>query len=86
MFEVPHFRRQTPVLPQWSGSTDLPFVEPDVEIEDTACTMIFKPDAPRSTPEAAPEAHARSPAHASATTTPCSVSPNNSSTKGSLDE
>ena len=75
-FEVPCIQMQTPVLPRHSDSTDLLFVEPDDEIEDTVGALIFKPDAPRSTPEAAPEARAMSPAPASASTIPCSVSSN----------
>jgi hypothetical protein len=48
MFEVPRIRRQTPVLPQRSASTDLLFVEPGDEIEDTIGSLVYKPLAPRS--------------------------------------
>ena len=44
LLEVPRIRRQTPVLPQRSDSTDLLFVGHDDEIEDTAGTLIYKPD------------------------------------------
>jgi hypothetical protein len=87
MFEVPRIRRQTPVLPQCSASTDLLFVEPDDVLEDTTCTLIFKPDAPRAaTPEADSKAHAASPTTASASTIARSASPNSSSSVDSSDE
>jgi hypothetical protein len=55
LFEVPRIQRQTPVLHERSASTDLLFVEPDDDLEDTAGTFIYKPDAPRNaTPEADP--------------------------------
>ena len=87
LFEVPRIRRQTPVLPQRSASTDLLFVEPDDDLEDTAGTFIYKPDSPRNaTSEADPEAHAATPA--SASTIVCSTSPSsaNSDSEDSSDE
>src|SRR5215216_6776218 len=82
LFEVPCNRRQTPVLPQCSASTDLLFVEPDDILEDIAGTLIFKPDAPSSaTPEANPEAKAASPNPASASTIARSASPNSSNSE-----
>jgi hypothetical protein len=41
---VPRIRRQTPLLPQRSASTNLLFVRHDDEIADTAGTLIYKPD------------------------------------------
>jgi hypothetical protein len=87
LFEVPRIRRQTPVLPQRSTSTDLLFVEPDDELEDTAGTFIYKPDEPRAaTPEADPEAHAATPTPASASTIARSASSNSLRTEDSSDE
>jgi hypothetical protein len=59
---VPRVRRQTPVLPQHSASTDLLFVGHDDEISDTACSLIYKPDVHRTKPS---RAHAATPAFAS---------------------
>jgi hypothetical protein len=62
LIAVPRVRRQTPVLPQRSASTDLLFVEPDDEISDTAGTLIYKPDVHRTKSS---RAHAATPASAS---------------------
>ena len=68
------------MLHERSTSTDLLFVEPDDDLEDTAGTFIYKPDAPRNaTPEADPEPHAASPTPTSASTIARSVLPNSSS-------
>ena len=82
MFEVPRIRRQTPVLPQHFDSTDLLFVEPDDEIEDTVGTIIYKPAAPSSPADEADPAHSAR----SALTIPASDSANSSSSKESSDE
>nr|XP_045086317.1 uncharacterized protein LOC123494495 [Aegilops tauschii subsp. strangulata] len=51
--------KENSCAPQRSASTDLLFVEPDDEFEDTAGTLIYKPDAPRTV---CSEAHAATPA------------------------
>jgi hypothetical protein len=53
LLEVQRIRRQTPVLPQHSASTDLLFVNHDDEIADTASTRIYKPDVHPSKPSKA---------------------------------
>ena len=50
LLAVSHIRRQTPVLPQRSASTDMLFVNHDDEITDTTDTRIYKPDAHPSKP------------------------------------
>ena len=59
---VLRIRRQTPVLPQCSTSTDLLFVGHDDEIEDTAGTLIYKPDVHQNISS---EVHAATPASTS---------------------
>ena len=87
LLEVPRIRRQTPVLPQCSASTDLLFVEQDDDLEDTAGTFIYKPDAPRATTsEADPEAHAPTLASASNITRSALPSSVNSDSEDYSDE
>ena len=74
LLAVPRIRRQTPVLPGRSASIDLLFVGHDDEIEDTAGTLIYKPDA---RPDSSSRAHASTPA--SASTIPRSVDSDSSS-------
>ena len=61
LLDVPRIRRQTPVLPQRSASTDLLFVGPDDEIEDTTGTLIYNPNVHRNISS---EVHAATPASA----------------------
>ena len=77
------------MLHERSASTDLLFVEPDDDLEDTAGTFIYKPDAPRAaTPEADPEAHVVSPTPDLASTIARSASSNSlsSDSEDSSDE
>ena len=45
LLAITRIRRQTPVLPDCSASTDLLFVVNDAEIADTVGILIYKPDA-----------------------------------------
>jgi hypothetical protein len=74
LLEVPGIRRQTPVIPQHSASTDLLFVNHDDEIADIASTRIYKPDVH---PSKSSKAKAATPA--SASTTPHSSDSDSSS-------
>ena len=81
LFVVPRIRRQILELPRHSASTDLLFVGPDDEIEDTARTLIYKPDV-----HCTISSRTRAATPASALTIPRSADFNSSSSANSYSE